>query len=85
MNDVTQTPTRPLELGLQWRDGFAGLGPAFYTELQPTPLPDPYLVAVNPILARALGLLPELLSSAEAVEALTGNRPIAGTRPLASV
>ena len=85
MNDMTQTPARPLALGVQWRNSFADLGAAFYTELKPTPLPDPYLVAANPILARDLGLPPELLSSQEAVEALTGNRPIAGTRPLASV
>ena len=85
MNDLTQTPTRPLALGLHWRNSFAGLGAGFYTELQPTPLPDPYLVAANPHLARGLGLAPELLSSPEAVDALTGNRPIAGTRPLASV
>ncbi|HMA06775.1 MAG TPA: protein adenylyltransferase SelO family protein, partial [Ramlibacter sp.] len=85
MNDVTLTPARPLALGLEWRNSFADLGAAFYTELQPTPLPDPYLIAANPLLARALGLSPEHLSSEEAVEALTGNRPIAGTRPLASV
>src|SRR5512140_2227696 len=85
MNDVTLTPARPLALGLEWRNSFADLGAAFYTELQPTPLPDPYLIAANPLLARALGLSPKHLSSEEAVEALTGNRPIAGTRPLASV
>ena len=85
MNDMTQTPTRPLALGLDWRNSFAGLGAAFHTELQPTPLPDPYLVAANPLLARALGLSPELLASEEAVDALTGNRPVAGARPLASV
>ncbi|MBE7940820.1 hypothetical protein IM725_09585, partial [Ramlibacter aquaticus] len=29
------------DLGLRWRHGFAGLGPAFHTELRPTPLPSP--------------------------------------------
>ena len=85
MNDVTQATQRQLELGLEWPNSFAGLGGAFYTELQPTPLPDPYLVAGNPALARALGIAPEVLFSGTGVEALTGNRAIDGTRPLASV
>ena len=85
MNDVTQATQAQLELGLEWHNSFAGLGSAFYTELQPTPLPDPYLVAGNPALARALGIAPEVLFSGAGVEALTGNRAIDGTRPLASV
>ena len=48
-------------------------------------MPDPYLVAGNPALARALGIAPEVLFSGAGVEALTGNRAIDGTRPLASV
>jgi uncharacterized protein YdiU (UPF0061 family) len=85
MNDVPQTIAAPLELGLPWRNSFAGLGPAFYTELQPIPLPDPYLVAGNRPLAQALGLPGERVFSAEGVAALTGNRLIAGSRPVASV
>ncbi len=85
MNHVMEKPVRQLDLGLDWRNSFAGLGEAFYTELRPTPLPDPCLVAGNRALAGALGIAPELLFSGDGVEALTGNRPIGGTRPLASV
>jgi len=36
--------TEAADLGLRWKPGFAALGPAFLTELRPTPLPDPYWV-----------------------------------------
>ena len=74
-----------LELGVEWRHRFAELGPAFHTELQPTPLPQPHLVALNLPLARELGLDPALLASEAGVAAFTGNDLPAGSRPLASV
>ncbi|HUR89820.1 MAG TPA: YdiU family protein [Ramlibacter sp.] len=74
-----------VDLGAAWGHSFAGLGPSFHTELRPQPLPAPYLVALNEALARELGLDPALLSSDAAVNAFTGNVPIAGMRPLASV
>src|SRR4051812_30914597 len=83
MTAVLDTPA--LELGVKWRQSFANLGPAFFTELPPTPLPDPYLVALNTRLAAELGLDLARLASAEGVEAFTGNIAIDGTRPLASV
>jgi len=83
MTAVLETPA--LDLGAKWHGGFAGLGPAFFTELRPTPLPDPYLVALNRPLARQLGLDAALLASAEGVQAFTGNLPLAGARPLATV
>ena len=78
MNPETVTP-------LRWTHRFAALGPAFHTELRPTPLPAPYPVAHNPALARELGLDPDWLSSDEGVQAFTGNTLLPGTRPLASV
>jgi uncharacterized protein YdiU (UPF0061 family) len=74
-----------LDLGLRWTHDFAALGPAFFTELAPTPLAQPYLVGLNAPFARELGLEPELLASPEGVAAFTGNAPPAGARPLASV
>jgi serine/tyrosine/threonine adenylyltransferase len=85
MDQVVDAPPRQLDLGLPWRNSFAGLGPAFYTELQPTPLPSPYLVGLNRRHAAELDLSAQLLSQPDAVEAFTGNLPIAGARPLASV
>jgi uncharacterized protein YdiU (UPF0061 family) len=74
-----------VELDLRWGNSFAALGPAFHTSLAPVPLPGPYLVGLNAPLARELSLDPALLASQEGVNAFTGNLPIAGTRPLASV
>ena len=84
MNDISVAPAE-VDLGVQWRHSFAALGPAFHTELRPTPLPSPYLVGLNPPLARDLGLDAAQLTSDEGIQALTGNLAIAGTRPLASV
>ena len=85
MDQLVDTPPRQLDLNLAWPNSFAGLGPAFYTELAPTPLPSPYLVGLNRRLAAELGLSAELLAGPDGVEALTGNLPLAGARPLASV
>jgi uncharacterized protein YdiU (UPF0061 family) len=84
MTAVLDAPAT-FELGLAWRNSFADLGPSFYTELAPAPLPDPYLVGLNAAFARELGLDAGLLASADGVNAFTGNTQIAGTRPLASV
>ena len=88
MTAAPDTPSDPLdraEPGPKWGNSFARLGPGFYTELQPTPLPSPYWVSRSQALARELGLADQWLESAEALEVLTGNRGMAGSRPLASV
>ena len=85
MDQLVATPPRQLDLNLAWSNSFASLGPAFYTELAPAPLPSPYLVGLNRRLAAELGLPAELIAGPEGVEALTGNLPLAGSRPLASV
>jgi uncharacterized protein YdiU (UPF0061 family) len=74
-----------VDLGLDWTPGFSALGPAFFTELRPTPLPEPYWVGRSTALARELGLDEAWLHSAEGLAAFTGNVPVAGTRPYASV
>jgi uncharacterized protein YdiU (UPF0061 family) len=84
MTDVADS-NRVLDLGATWLHSVARLGPAYFTELPPTPLPSPRLVALNEPLARELGLDPALIASPEGVEAFTGNLPLAGSRPLASV
>jgi uncharacterized protein YdiU (UPF0061 family) len=85
MTDTAFAPPAALELGRPWRHRFAALGPAFYTLLRPTPLPDPYLVSANASLAREMGLDPSLVASPQGVEAFTGNALPAGSQPLASV
>ena len=71
--------------GLHWQEGFSRLGDAFFTRLSPRPLPSPYWVGVSRQVARELGLSDEWMASQEALEAFTGNIPLAGTEPLASV
>ncbi len=89
-NRPTSTETRPgsADLGLGWATtGFSTLGPRFYTELRPTPLSSPtppYWVGHSERVARELGL-PEGWRSDALLEALSGNIPLEGARPLASV
>src|SRR5690242_2930026 len=84
MSEAIEAAVR-LDLGLPWDNSFAGLGPAFHTELQPTPLPQPALVCANARLAAEIGIDAALLASAEGVQAFTGNAPLAGSRPIATV
>jgi uncharacterized protein YdiU (UPF0061 family) len=77
--------TEVADLGLRWKPGFATLGPAFFTELRPTPLPDPYWVGRSDAVARELGLPPDWHASNATLAALTGSLPIGGTRPFATV
>ncbi len=71
--------------GLRWSNRFAALGPDFFTPLQPQPLPAPYWVGRSQAMARELGFAEEWLENEELLQALAGNRPIAGSAPLASV
>lgn len=77
--------TEAADLGLRWKPGFATLGPAFLTELRPTPLPDPYWVGRSEAVARQLGLPPDWHASQATLAALTGSLRIAGTRPFSTV
>ncbi|MCJ7798451.1 MAG: YdiU family protein [Polaromonas sp.] len=83
--NVASTAPNPIGSDLTWVNSFAALGSDFYTTLQPSPLPAPYWVGRSRAMARELGLEDHWLESAEALAALTGNQPLAGARPLASV
>src|SRR5450759_1552608 len=74
-----------LDLGLSWHNSFAHLGSDFYTPLVPLPLPSPYWVGRSKSVAHKLGLPPTWCDSPDLLQALSGNTPIAGTQPLASV
>ena len=73
------------DLGLAWNHGFAALGPGFYTELRPTPLPSPRWVSTSTQVAQLLGLSDANLHSDAALQAFTGNALLPGSRALASV
>ncbi|WP_374586032.1 YdiU family protein [Pseudoduganella sp.] len=70
---------------LPFDNSFAGLPPAFYTRLMPTPLPAPYLVALSPSAARLIGADPDALRSPDSIETLVGNRVAERSQPLAAV
>ncbi|MGZ9031467.1 MAG: protein adenylyltransferase SelO family protein, partial [Burkholderiaceae bacterium] len=75
----------PVDLGLRFENSVARLPSTFYTRLQPTPLPDPYPIAWSSAAADLIGLEPQALASPDTVQALTGNRLLAGSEPLAAV
>ncbi|MDH6594241.1 uncharacterized protein YdiU (UPF0061 family) [Variovorax sp. TBS-050B] len=83
----TETSADIADLGLAWVPGFSTLGPRFFTELRPTPLSSPtppYWVGHSERVARELGLPADWRTDA-VLEALSGNIPVAGTTPLATV
>jgi len=85
MTETALADTAALDLGLPWTNSFAALGPAFFTRLSATPLPQPYLVGANRALASRMGLADALFSAPGLVEAWAGNLPLAGADPLATV
>ena len=92
MNTALQSPPKAqaveepaLELGLAWHNGFSNLDADFFTELAPETLPAPYWVGRSESVARLIGLSEAQMQSPELLDALTGNLPLAGSKPLASV
>jgi serine/tyrosine/threonine adenylyltransferase len=70
---------------LPFENSFSSLPPAFFTQLMPTPLPAPYLVALSESAARSLALDPADLRSADTIGILAGNRVAERSKPLAAV
>lgn len=66
-------------------NSFAALPEAFYTRLEPHPLPEPYVVGVSTEVADLLGLPAELINSPQFAEIFAGNRLLPGSEPLAAV
>ncbi|MBI1173915.1 MAG: YdiU family protein [Sideroxydans sp.] len=68
---------------LNFDNSFARLPDAFHTRLNPTPLPDPYLVSFNADAAALLDLSAEQAGRPDFVEYFIGNRLLPGSEPLA--
>jgi serine/tyrosine/threonine adenylyltransferase len=83
--DMRTPPTSARAPEFVWRNSFAGLDPAFYTLLAPTPLPDPYWVGRSDAVAQTLGLSEAWMASDAALAVWTGNATLPGAQPLASV
>jgi serine/tyrosine/threonine adenylyltransferase len=63
---------------------YARLPERFFARLSPTPVRAPRLIRLNEPLAARLGLEPDLLSGAEGVEVLAGNRVAETAEPIAA-
>ena len=74
-----------IDHALHWNHSFHALGQSFYTALEPTPLPAPYWVGSSPQVGELLNLPAGWDTSAQWLDALTGNLPLAGGKSLASV
>jgi uncharacterized protein YdiU (UPF0061 family) len=83
--DAVQDPPAAIASGLTWGNRYAALGPAFHTALPPQPLPAPYWVGQSRAVGELLGLPPDWTHSDELLQAFSGNRPLAGSAPVATV
>ncbi|NTV11580.1 MAG: hypothetical protein HGA47_12540, partial [Zoogloea sp.] len=82
--DTAAAPPHGLE-GLPFDNSFARLPAAFYTRLQPSALPEPYLVGASEEVASLLGLHPGELARPDFADIFAGNRLLPGSEPLAAV
>jgi len=73
---------RPLS-GLTFDNSYARLHPAFFEVVDPTPLPDPLLVAFNPDAAALIDLDPAEGGRPDAARYLSGGMRIPGAEPIA--
>lgn len=80
----TAAPTEAPPL-LPFGNRYAEFPPSFYTRLQPTPLPAPYLVGFSRAAAATIGLDGSATQDPAFLEVFTGNRIAAGSQPLAAV
>jgi len=70
---------------LSFDNTYARLPPAFHRRVEPTPLPDPYLVSFNGEAAALIGLDPRESARPEFVEYFAGNRPLPGSEPVSAI
>jgi len=78
-------PTISCPASLLFANSFASLPAAFFTRLEPTPLPNPHLLAVSRRAATLVGLDPAEFAHQDTVEIFSGNRILSGAEPLAAV
>jgi len=68
---------------LPFDNTYARLPEAFYQRIDPTPVPDPYLVAFNPAAARLIDLNPTEVANPGFVPYFAGNARLPGSEPVA--
>ncbi|MGB3314192.1 MAG: YdiU family protein [Albidovulum sp.] len=72
-----------MTLTFPFDNSYARLPDRFYARQTAVPVREPGLIAINAGLARALGLDPDALTTAEAITAFAGNATLEGAEPLA--
>ncbi|RYE74855.1 MAG: YdiU family protein [Oxalobacteraceae bacterium] len=84
---TTSVPQRPAvsldELAIE--NSYTSLPASFYTRLQPTPLSSPYMVCGSASAAALIGLDPAEFSRQDFIDAVSGNRTLMQSQPLAAV
>src|SRR5690606_20120685 len=83
--DAGPAPTGPVLAALPLADRYGALGEDFFTRVDPSPLADPYLVAVSAPACGLVGVDPVSLGEPESLAALAGNTVLPQSRPLAAV
>lgn len=68
---------------LPFDNTYARLPPLFHQFVDPTPVPDPYLVAFNPDAASLIDLAPAEATRPEFADYFAGNRLLPGSEPIA--
>jgi uncharacterized protein YdiU (UPF0061 family) len=84
MNAV-QAPSGATLETLRLGEGYASLGERFVERLDPTPLPDPYPIAVNPDVAGLIGLRPDQTERPEFLRLAAGCARFGPVQPFAAV
>jgi uncharacterized protein YdiU (UPF0061 family) len=70
---------------LQFSHSFSTLPPTFFTQLKPSPLPDPYLVCASQSAAELIRLNPNDFATEAFVQIFTGNESPLSAKPLSAV
>ncbi|MGH7714398.1 MAG: protein adenylyltransferase SelO, partial [Vulcanimicrobiaceae bacterium] len=72
--------------GVEFKPGYALMPPDFYEQRKPTPLPNPYLVAISPDAANLVGIDPSIAADdPEFLAIVAGNELPSGAQPIAAV
>ena len=82
---LLSTDTSPTDATLPFAASFAEVSPAFHTPLLPTPLAQPYLVAVSPSVAAMIGVDPAAMTTPALIDIFTGNHVPKKAAPVAAV
>src|SRR3978361_303180 len=85
MNTSTEQRTAFSLDELPLENSYTTLPTSFYTRLQPTPLSKPYMVCGSASAAALIGLDPAEFSRQEFIDAVSGNRTLTQSQPLAAV